>query len=123
MRPVDPVRGAMSEASPDDLIEPLRRLRLIAPSIEPEFIALTGGVASDIWLVRAGTNSFVVKRALEKLRVAADWRVPVSRNGSEAAWLKAANAAVRGSAPNVIAHCPELGLFAMNYLPPETHPV
>jgi len=50
-------------------------------------------------------------------------RRAVGRNASEAAWLNAANAAVHGSAPKVIAHAPELGFFAMDYLPPATHPV
>jgi aminoglycoside phosphotransferase (APT) family kinase protein len=117
------MRSDMGASGPEDLIEPLRRLGLIAPGVEPEFSALTGGVASDIWLARAGVSAFVVKRALAKLRVAADWRVPVGRNASEAAWLSAANAAVPGSAPKVIAHAPELGFFAMDYLPPATHPV
>ena len=113
----------MGDSCPEELIEPLRRLGLIAPNAAPDFNTLTGGVASDIWLVRAGDKAFVVKRALAKLRVAADWRVPVGRNASEAAWLEAANAAAPGSAPKVIAHAPKLGFFAMDYLPPATHPV
>ena len=76
------MRSDMGASGPEDLIEPLRRLGLIAPGVEPEFSALTGGVASDIWLARAGVSAFVVKRALAKLRVAADWRVPVGRNAS-----------------------------------------
>ena len=113
----------MDESCPQELIEPLRRLGLIASDAAPDFTALTGGVASDIWLVRAGEERFVVKRALAKLRVEADWRVPVGRNASEAAWLETANAAAPGSAPHVLAHAPELGFFAMDYLPPATHPV
>ena len=72
----------------------LRRLALIPAGAEPELVPLTGGVASDIWLVRAGGREFVVKRALEKLRVAADWRAPVSRNASEVAWFRRAAMAV-----------------------------
>jgi aminoglycoside phosphotransferase (APT) family kinase protein len=113
----------MGDSDPKDLIAPLRRLGLVAPDVEPEFTALTGGVASDIWLVSAGDKVFVVKRALAKLRVTADWRVPVGRNASEAAWLEAANAAVPGCAPSVIAHDTKPALFAMAYLPAATHPV
>src|SRR5262245_55612776 len=101
----------------------LKRLGLIPPGIEPELSPLTGGVASDIWLVRAGDREFVVKRALEKLRVAADWRAPVSRNASEVAWLERAGLAVPGAVPTILAHDPAQGYFAMAYLPPATYPV
>ena len=43
---------------------------------------LTGGVSSDILLVESATR-FVVKAALEKLRVKDDWFVDVSRNRVE----------------------------------------
>jgi hypothetical protein len=48
-----------------------------------------GRVSSDIWLVRADTAAFCVKRALPRLRAAANWREPVERNSKEAAWIKA----------------------------------
>jgi aminoglycoside phosphotransferase (APT) family kinase protein len=105
------------------MIAELRRVGLIPVGVEPEFAALTGGVASDIWLVRTGERLFVVKRALAKLRVAADWRAPVSRNASEVEWLREAAAACPGAAPEVLAHAPELGFFAMSFLEPDTHPV
>jgi aminoglycoside phosphotransferase (APT) family kinase protein len=101
----------------------LRQLGLVPRSGEVEMAALTGGVASDIWLVRAPGKQFVVKRALEKLRVAADWRAPVNRNASEVAWLRRAASAVPGAVPQILAHSPELGFFAMNFLSPDAHPV
>jgi fructosamine-3-kinase len=104
-------------------IASLKRLGLIPAGIEPEFSPLTGGVASDIWLVRTGEQQFVIKRALEKLRVAADWRAPVSRNASEVAWFRRAGQAVPGAVPAILAHNPAEGYFAMDYLPPATHPV
>ena len=113
----------MTDPAFDAIIGDLRQFGLIPAGAEPEFVPLTGGVASDIWLVRAGGQQFAVKRALEKLRVAADWRAPVSRNAAEVAWLKTANAAVSGIAPLILAHQPERGWFAMNFLPPETHVV
>ena len=48
---------------------------------------LTGGVASDIGVVQTTGGVFCVKFALEQLRVAQDWRVPVSRNQAEYDWL------------------------------------
>ena len=49
---------------------------------------------------------FCVKRALAKLRVKADWRVPVERNAYEAAWLKDAARLAPGSAPRILAEDP-----------------
>ena len=45
---------------------------------------LTGGVSSDIWRINLPGGPICVKRALAKLRVAADWRAPVGRNRYEA---------------------------------------
>ncbi len=87
------------------------------------FVPLTGGVASDIFRVDAANGSFVVKRALAKLRVAADWRAPVERNAYEFAWLQQAAAIVPGAAPALYGRDAESGLFAMAWLPPDDHPV
>jgi len=84
---------------------------------------LTGGVASDIWRVQAGGRSFAIKRALAKLRVARDWRAPVSRNGNEVEWLLEAGRIVPDAVPHVLAHDVAVGAFAMDYLQPEDHPV
>ncbi|HEV2514345.1 MAG TPA: aminoglycoside phosphotransferase family protein [Devosia sp.] len=101
----------------------LRQLGLVEANAPVDLVPLTGGVASDIWVVQSGPRRFVVKRALEKLRVAADWRAPVSRNASEVAWLKFATSAAPNAVPRVLAHSPELGFFAMDFLDPPTHPV
>jgi fructosamine-3-kinase len=100
----------------------LKQLGLVPQVGEVEMVPLTGGVASDIWLVRTADRQFVVKWALEKLRVAADWHAPVSRNASEVAWLRRAALAVPTAVPLIIAHSPELGFFAMNFLPSDVHP-
>jgi len=41
---------------------------------------LAGGVSSDIYRVDDGDRVFVVKRALPKLKVEADWHADVRRN-------------------------------------------
>jgi fructosamine-3-kinase len=101
----------------------LERLGLVQPGEQFDAMPLTGGVASDIWLVRSASHSFVVKRALEKLRVAADWHAPVARNAAEAAWLRTAAKIIPESVPKLLAHDPQAGFFAMEYLPPERFPV
>ena len=112
----------MMEQNASGFVAAAQRLGLLQKGEHPGCLALTGGVASDIWLVQA-IRPFVMKRALEKLRVTADWRAPVSRNACEVAWLELASAAVPGIAPAVLAHDREAGLFAMEYLPPGQFPV
>lgn len=80
--------------------------------------ALPGGVSSDIWLVETPGGPVCVKRALAKLKVAADWRAPLERNAYEVAWMRVARAIVPASVPRVLAHDSERGMFAMTYLDP-----
>jgi aminoglycoside phosphotransferase (APT) family kinase protein len=94
---------------------------LVDPARPIRYEALTGGVASDIWRVENGPIVFCVKRALPKLRVAADWRAPVERSRYEAEWLKGAAAAVPESAPRILAEHPDATMFAMEYLAPQDH--
>ena len=102
---------------------PLARLGLVQPGEPLDAVPLTGGVASDIWLIRSPSRSFVIKRALEKLRVAADWHAPIARNAAEAAWLRTAADIIPHSVPKLLAHDPDAGFFAMEFLPPERFPV
>ncbi|MFI1705021.1 phosphotransferase family protein [Streptomyces griseoruber] len=101
----------------------LRRQGLAACGEEPRLTPLRGGVSSDLWRVDLRGGSICVKRALERLRVAADWHAPVSRNAYEWAWLEFAAQHRPANVPVPLAHDPAAGLFAMSYLPPEHHPV
>ncbi|HEV2445620.1 MAG TPA: hypothetical protein VGS58_06850, partial [Candidatus Sulfopaludibacter sp.] len=94
----------------------LARLGLIETGEPVRFIALPGGVSSDIFKIEAGDREFVVKRALPKLRVAGDWQAPTSRNRHEADWLATAGRILPGSVPRVLARDDDSGLFAMEYL-------
>jgi aminoglycoside phosphotransferase (APT) family kinase protein len=96
---------------------------LVRSGDEVRLTPLAGGVASDILRVDGPGRRFVVKRALARLRVAADWRAPVERNAFEVAWLEAAARIAPGSAPRILGHDRASGLFAMEYLPAESHPV
>lgn len=101
----------------------LVRAGLVGDGVAIRAEPLTGGVASDIWRVEAGGRRFAVKRALAKLKVARDWRAPVSRNGNEVEWLLTAGRIVPDAVPHVLAHDAAVGAFAMEYLRPEDHPV
>jgi aminoglycoside phosphotransferase (APT) family kinase protein len=77
---------------------------------------LAGGVASDIGVVDLGDRRICVKFALEKLKVAADWRAPVHRNRAEYAWLAFAGRAAPGSVPALSGWSATENGFAMEYL-------
>lgn len=88
---------------------------------------LAGGVSSDILRItlpgRTPAGSFCFKRALAKLKVAADWRAPVERNHAEAEWLRLAAELAPGSAPRILGEDIQAGAFSMEYLDPASHPV
>ncbi|MGR3714373.1 MAG: phosphotransferase family protein [Shimia sp.] len=74
----------------DRCVTLIAELGIAAPSDVTRVQALTGGVASDIARVDVGTDSYAIKFALSKLKVAADWRAPLHRNAAEYAWLQTA---------------------------------
>jgi aminoglycoside phosphotransferase (APT) family kinase protein len=106
-----------------ELVAALERLGLRKPGEHPRFTPLPGGVSSDIWRVDLAAGPICIKRALPKLKVAADWRAPVERNAYEVAWMEIAGRLVPGSAPRILGHDPEAGLFAMEFLEPTRHPL
>jgi len=110
-------------ASDPDLLAALGRMGLAGARAECRLTPLSGGVSSDIFRVEVGGRSFCVKRALARLKVAADWRAPVARNHSEAEWLRVAAELVPDAAPRLIAEDAEAGLFAMQWLAPDDYPV
>ena len=111
----------------DDLDEILRSLRecgLVGDGEQFGVASLSGGVSCDVLLVEVERRPpVVVKRALAKLRVDADWRAPVERSESEVAWLVLAAELDQRIVPRVIAQDPARHLFAMAYLPKEKYPV
>lgn len=111
--------------APDPALEGfLRRQGLLGHSGGARFLPLAGGVSSDIWRVDLPDGRVIcVKRALAKLKVAADWYAPVSRNACEWAWIEFAARHVPAAVPRPLAHDAAAGLFAMAFLPPEDHPV
>ncbi len=99
----------------ETLIEILRGADLVdGPEIS--VTPLTGGVSSDIRLVTTPERSFVVKRALHKLRVQDDWYADVSRNDYEQAYLRYVGEIVPKAVPSILFSDPDAGLFVMEYL-------
>src|ERR1700689_2500869 len=106
----------MSELPPDVILDALRRMNLSGAKSGER---LTGGVSSDIWRIDLPSGPICVKRALEKLRVAADWHAPVERNVFEARWMRCA----AGFAPRLLGQDAATGTLAMEFLSPENHPL
>jgi aminoglycoside phosphotransferase (APT) family kinase protein len=114
---------AMDDVPPTGILEALRRMGLLAPGAVAGGERLTGGVSSDIWRIDLAGGPVCVKRALAKLRVAADWHAPVERNRYESRWMQRANAAVPGAAPALLGLDEASGALAMQFLPPHDHPL
>jgi aminoglycoside phosphotransferase (APT) family kinase protein len=106
---------------PSDIAAILRRAGLIALDDRPPMEPLSGGVSSDIWQVELAPQPVCVKRALPRLKVAADWRAPVERNAYEAAWMTTAAAIVPSSAPALLARDQTADALVMRFLDPATH--
>lgn len=96
----------------------LVRMGLAAAGKPVSFVPLEGGVSSAIWRVEALDRVFCVKRALARLKVTADWRVPVERNAYEAAWYETVGTRVPGAAPKLLGQDRDAGLLVMEYLDP-----
>jgi 5-methylthioribose kinase len=110
-------------APADGVAALVQRLGLAPADAHVRFHSLPGGVASDIWKVEAGTQTFVLKRALSKLRVAQEWNVPVARSAAEVAWLRLVHALIPAAVPKVFASDSNVGAFAMEFLDPKVYPV
>jgi len=107
----------MPDSEHNELAAPLARMGLIPPGGAFTAQRLSGGVSCDVWKVeRPGKPALVVKRALEKLRVAADWRAPPERWKTEVAWLRLAGAIDPATAPQILGEDEAARMFAMAFL-------
>ncbi|MCA3299748.1 MAG: aminoglycoside phosphotransferase family protein, partial [Roseomonas sp.] len=114
----------MPEPLPEAIAAGLAAMGLLRPGQRAQGEALAGGVSSDIWrLTLPDGRDICVKRALPKLKVAADWRAPVVRNIYEARWLSEADRALPGAVPKLLGQDEATGCLAMAFLSPEDHPV
>ena len=121
VRAIETEEGGSSQDYPEPAIADFVARSGLAPlGAVVRFERLPGGVSSDIWLVRAGAAAFCVKRALPRLRVTAEWRAPIERNTKEAAWIKAVAGILPQAVPRLLAEDASAGMFAMDYLPPQS---
>jgi aminoglycoside phosphotransferase (APT) family kinase protein len=113
---------ANMETLPKDIIDALERMQLLNGAV-PGGQPLAGGVSSDVWRIDLPTGPICVKRALEKLRVRANWQAPVERNIYEARWMQVASRVVPRAAPMLLGQDEASATLAMAYLPPERYPL
>jgi len=100
----------------------LTELELVSSNQTIEVCPLTGGVASNIALVKLCDRKLCVKFALPKLKVQADWFAPVHRNAAEYAWLQVVATVAPSCAVKLLGQSQKLHGFAMEYLEgPETY--
>src|SRR5438270_4387642 len=67
---------AHARTPPAWLVASLRRMGVVGAHIDFSAAALCGGISSDIYRVDLPSATICVKRALPKLKVAADWHAP-----------------------------------------------
>jgi aminoglycoside phosphotransferase (APT) family kinase protein len=93
-------------------------LRRTGHVVDPDarFTPLSGGVSSEIYLVEDGSNKFVVKRALPRLKVNDAWFADVSRNRAERDYLAYVHGILPGAVPELCFSSPDDGYFGMEYL-------
>jgi len=111
---------ALDIERPESLLEYLRTRGRIGPREEPRLQRLPGGVSSRAVLVEreAPADSWVLKQALPKLRVAVDWFSSPERMRREALALRWMPELVpAGSAPSLLWEDPDAHLLAMTAVP------
>jgi len=101
----------------------LAEMRLADPRGGYALTPLGGGVSCDVYLADLPTRRVVVKRALPKLRVAADWRAPPERAEAEVAWIGLVAGINPAWVPEILGEDRARHVFAMAYLPPEQYPL
>lgn len=97
----------------EDLIA---ELGLADPGSITDVRPLTGGVASDIAKVTTQDQTFCIKFALPKLKVAEDWLAPVHRNRAEYEWLHVAATIAPECAVKVHGRSDKMHGFSMEFL-------
>lgn len=106
-----------------EVVQALRHMALVSAHQSVVLTPLAGGVSSEIYRVDLPTGPACIKRALARLKVAADWRAPVERNRWEVEWMRIAGGIAPAAVPAILGEDRATGCFAMAYLAPDTHPV
>jgi aminoglycoside phosphotransferase (APT) family kinase protein len=124
MKPVKADPAADTSSEPACIIaRALVDMSIVGANQQVSLTPLAGGVSSDIYRAELPQRVVCVKRALPRLKVAADWQVPVDRNRYEVEWLRVAGAIVPQAVPELLGEDRATGTFAMTWLAPDDFPV
>lgn len=112
------IEKANSGATAEDFLRLLRRDGLVRHE-SATLTPLTDGVSSEIYRVEDGDDTFVVKRALPRLRVRDDWTADVRRNRYEQMYIEYVAQFLPQAVPRLLPGPRDRGYFAMELLGPE----
>jgi len=107
----------------DAIARALVNMSIVSAHMDIALAPLAGGVSSDVYRADLPSGAVCVKRALPKLKVAADWSAPVERNHWEVEWMRTAADIVPAAVPRILGEDRQSGCFAMAFLPPDRYPV
>ena len=116
-------RTGESDTASAAIARALVNMSLVSAHQLPLLTPLAGGVSSDVYRADLPSGAVCVKRALPKLKVAADWRAPIERNRWEVEWMRIAAGVVPAAVPRILGEDRDTGCFAMAFLPPDRYPV
>lgn len=102
---------------PTHIVRFLVEKGLVGEADEIVATSLTGGVSNDVFAITAPGLDVVVKQALSKLRVDADWFASPARISTEARALEIAGAILPDNVPPVLALDPEQHLMVIGRAP------
>jgi len=115
---VRPYRPRGRRVKPPDPVRFLEQ-RGLCPGHRARVSSLTGGVSSDVVLVRCGHEAIVVKHALRRFRVRRDWRVDPGRLAVEFAFAHLIRDRIGpGVVAEPLAYDPAEALLAICYVSP-----
>lgn len=100
----------------EELLRWMVNTGILQPGAIVQFEPLSGGVSSDVIRVQTEDQTFLLKRALPKLRVKEEWFASPERGITERKCLKQLDKIIPGSVPKVLFHDDRNGLFAMEFL-------
>ena len=110
--------GSLDIEDSDQLLCYLRQSRRIGPSDLPCFTTLKGGVSNrTVWVQHKRQDDWVVKQALEKLRVQVDWFSDPERILREAAGLRWLGEIIPDYVPQLIFADEKEHILAMSAVP------
>jgi 5-methylthioribose kinase len=103
--------------NPNELLAYLEQTERITKNEQPKITVLQGGVSNKTVLLERETESWVIKQALAKLRVKADWYSDPSRIQREALGLRYLSNLIPAHVPQFIFEDVEQHLLAMSAVP------